>query len=277
MKHKDRLTVVPAGGLANRMRAVASAIVLGHKLNWEVRIIWYKNQDLFSPFEAIFDSSTLPASIVSPNPLSYHIFFEPPRKKNLYLPSLFHKLGPHTYLYINRDVDNEEFAENLAGIKKDVIIYSGYEFADIDHTLIRSIFRFSERVNNRVEEILDGSIPDFALQIRRTDNSLSVSNSPIELFETILEEGLKKDGNVKYFLATDDQPTKLRLKEKYGEHLVTNPREASRTTVEGIIDAAAEMEIMSRCRQIYGSYWSSYSEMASLLGDTPLTVVRKEK
>ena len=38
----------PTGGLANRMRAIASVISFADKFNYQSRIIWAKNTDLYA-------------------------------------------------------------------------------------------------------------------------------------------------------------------------------------------------------------------------------------
>lgn len=38
------ITLVPVGGLANRMKAIDAAIALAQKVSTELRIIWYKDQ-----------------------------------------------------------------------------------------------------------------------------------------------------------------------------------------------------------------------------------------
>lgn len=44
-----KITFVPVGGLANRMRAVASAVMLAGKTKSELSIIWFRDWALNAP------------------------------------------------------------------------------------------------------------------------------------------------------------------------------------------------------------------------------------
>lgn len=49
-----KITFVPVGGLANRMRAVASAVMLAGKTKSELSIIWFRDWALNAPFYQLF-------------------------------------------------------------------------------------------------------------------------------------------------------------------------------------------------------------------------------
>lgn len=49
-----KITFVPVGGLANRMRAVASAVMLAGKTKSELSIIWFQDWALNAPFYQLF-------------------------------------------------------------------------------------------------------------------------------------------------------------------------------------------------------------------------------
>ena len=115
-----------------------------------------------------------------------------------------------------------------------------------------------------------------ALQIRRTDNFESIKNSPIELFEKYAKEEIKSNSSISIFLATDDEGVKEYFGKKFPEHIFYNPARADRKSREGIINGMAELEILSSCKKIYGSYRSSYSEFAAMKGGGELIVVRND-
>ena len=50
----NKLFFVPVGGLANRMRAVASACTLARKVGIGVSVVWFKDWALNAPFNALF-------------------------------------------------------------------------------------------------------------------------------------------------------------------------------------------------------------------------------
>ena len=74
---------------------------------------------------------------------------------------------------------------------------------------------------------------------------------------------------MKFYLATDDEATKARFKKRYGTRVVCAAGSATRATLRGMQDAAAEMFILASTDRILGSYYSSFSEAAALLGNRP--------
>lgn len=48
------LTIVPYGGLANRMRAMNSAIEYAKTLNCPLQVVWFCNKELNALFDELF-------------------------------------------------------------------------------------------------------------------------------------------------------------------------------------------------------------------------------
>ncbi|MDE6557164.1 MAG: hypothetical protein K2K55_09420, partial [Duncaniella sp.] len=159
---------------------------------------------------------------------------------------------------------------------KDSLIISCLSFFPYEDTLYRSIFQFAPDVQERASEIVGSVTPDFGMHIRRTDNIKSISDSPLELFYEVTENLLSENESVKIFLATDSQTVKEDLSSRYPGTFIYNTSGASRDTRTGMIDAAAEMLILSRSRKIFGSFWSSFSEASACLGNIPLVICKTE-
>lgn len=269
-----KIIVVPKGGLANRMRAIASGEALASRLERPMLVVWRRNFELNASFNSLFKEKDLPFKLVEVGSLNYHLYYEAPRKKNLYLSKLFTFLRGTKIINIEQNIPENKLFNEIKRQKEDVIINSGLLFFDFDPKSLSSIFTFADNVIDKGKQILQGQISQGALQIRRTDNAESIKNSPLKLFEDVINAGVAENPSVKYFLATDDQNTKVYLSEKYPSHIIYNPTQASRKTPEGMIDAAAELYIMSQCPVIYGSYWSSFSEIAAMYGNKRLIVVK---
>ena len=269
---------MPVSGLANRIRAIASGVALARKTGRDPIVVWHRDSGLNAPFEAIFKTDSLPFQLRETGALSYGLVYDIPRKRNLYLSALapFFDRRLRIFQDANKGFDSEEsrIESIVASSGRDIIIQSGFEFYKIDRALLNSIFHISDRVKRRMDEILGGEAPEAALQIRRTDNAKSISFSPLSSFDSIARRLVDSDPGIRIFLATDDGATKDFFRRTYPANVVLNPAEASRSTVEGIVDAAAELYIMAECRDIYGSYWSSYSEIAAMIGGSRLTVVK---
>lgn len=274
-----KLYIVPEGGLANRMRAIASGVSLARKTDREMIVIWHRDRGLNASFSDIFHTEDLPFDLRETGDFKYYLQFEEPRKSNLYISRLTAALDGKERICqnVNREYisDEREIECLVKKSPKDYIIKSGLIFHEINGRLMSEIFRYNDNVSKRIKEITAGIIPDLTLQIRRTDNVKSIAYSPLAAFENIAEKLIKENNKVKIFVATDDELTKSYFKEKFMDNILYNKTPARRDTKEGIIDAAAELYIMSSSRHIYGSYWSSYSEIAALMGGCPLTVVKR--
>ncbi|MCH5234818.1 MAG: hypothetical protein J1E16_05950 [Muribaculaceae bacterium] len=274
MKKEGKIIIVAQGGLANRMRAIASSLYYAKKTNRDLLVVWYKNKELNASFSDLFKNENVPFKIIEPNFLIYNIYYEQPRKKNFFISRIIRKLLGITTIIDIHNFPEELIIENLNNVTKRVIINSGLQFADYAPEILKEIFRFNEIVLERKNNILQGKSPDISIQIRRTDNIESIRHSPLHSFEKTINSQIKKNCNVSCFLATDDTQTKAYLLSKFPQNIIINPREARRDTKEGMIDAAAEMLIMSECKVIYGSFWSSFSEIAAFYGSKKLVVIK---
>lgn len=267
------------GGLANRMRAMASGLALARSINGEpihYKVVWRENADLRASFSDLLDPGpwdTL-AEIIHPGTLAYSLMYEPPRRRNLYLSAPFQKLRgsalfddgklPH---YRNNPQDLAQLVLN----RKETLIGSGCVFYPFDDSELRSLFKPSVRVESVcMEWVSRFTANTLGVHIRRTDNAMSIKHSPTALFVDEIAKWIESYGSqARVFLATDDEPTKEELMHRFGPQLIVNDRAASRTTQKGMVDGAAEMFALSRCASIIGSHYSSYSEMAAAIGGVP--------
>ena len=83
---KGQLLFVPSGGLANRMRAIASAYTLTQQTDSDLQVVWFQDWALHAPFRSIFEETPLVA--VREATLVDHLIYDRARKKNFFLPAL---------------------------------------------------------------------------------------------------------------------------------------------------------------------------------------------
>ncbi len=281
------LIVNPIGGLANRMRSIASAVSLANSCGIEkVKVIWSVNDELAARFDDIFLTASR-LQLFYPSPLTYSLKYSPPRKKNLFISALpISRYG----LYLsdfNRQLREIRASENpdklllskaTATLDKglDCYIQSGCIFYPFINKEYRRLFQFRPEIEEKAREILETLGENVVgIHIRRTDNSQSILHSPDELFFEEMDRRIARDHKVNFYLATDDEAVKRNFKARYGDRLVTSSRPANRTSRGGIIDAAVEMCTLSKTKEIIGSHYSSFSEAASLFGSVPLLQVFK--
>jgi hypothetical protein len=108
------------------------------------------------------------------------------------------------------------------------------------------------------------------LHIRRGDHKMSIVNSPLSLFIDKIKKELSIDIQTKFYVASDSQEEKLKLKELFGDAVITSFKGVRRDTEEGIMDALTELYILSSTQKIYGSLHSTYSMLAAKLSNIPI-------
>lgn len=277
------ITLVPRGGLANRMRAIASAAALSARIDAKLTVVWINTSDLSAAFSDLFITKNLPFCLKD---LPRRQFaYLPQRAKYLFLPTMWQNTRYSSTLRDERQHDRHYLidAEPETVYAFFRSIRNGTVFVDTCHAfypyngeLYRSLFVPSPRVEARVATLLPDlgrSLP-IGLHVRRTDHIQSIQSSPLSLFEKTIKRILAVDPARKFYLATDDDTTKDDLCNLFPGHIATSSHTASRSSLQGMIDGAAEMFALSKCETILGSFNSSFSEAASLIGDIPLKIIK---
>lgn len=265
----------PIGGLANRMRAIASGISFSIDNNVKIKSIeWAINSELHCPFQELFEPVSNNIKVNDISNLRKLFFLDNPRKQNLYISKLF-QFNRANDKIVGFIPDISVFLERNYNNKKPVIIQSGYTFYNFTPELYRKIFIPKKHIIQIADDRIKNHPRTIGLHIRRTDNKMSIENSPIELFIDKINYELDIDRNTKFYLATDDENTKRDLYFRYADKIIFSDSKASRNTKEGIMEALVEMLCLSSCCKIYGSFWSSFSEAAALIGNTELIQLKK--
>jgi len=262
------------GGLCNRLRTIASSIEVGKTENSKILLLWkrYPNLncyflDIFKPIKGVkiidFDSlndikkSRIKNYALRLLNLSFKIlpfvkYISEKESENMVknktLPSLFKK-KKWTYIATTQSIiDNENYFifEPIDSIQKVIDLYK---------------IKFTNAIG---------------IHIRRTDNIWSIENSPTELFINIIREEIEKDPNTYFYLSTDDKEIEKQFNELFGEKIIVHDKSnIRRDTQYGIIDAVIDLYNLSNCKKIYGSYMSSFSDVAALIGNIPKIIVTK--
>lgn len=278
-----KIIINPIGGLANRMRSLAGGLSLAMDLGVDYQIIWQKNWEINAEFCDIFEKCALISDKIEyPGLIKYALAYLSPRKRNAFISALtLRRFG--LYLFdehppmstLSKETDSnlriKEMVERCLSEGKDCFISSGLNFADYTDDFYRSLFRPAGHILDQVQ-LIEKSMGEkrIGIHIRRTDNSVSILHSPDSLFIQEIDRIISNDSSLKFYLATDDEKTKERFCRAFPGYIFTSPRAACRSTKSGITDAMVEMVLLSRTKLVLGSYYSSFSEAAALLGDIPL-------
>ena len=265
-----RVFLFPYGGLANRMRAISSAVSKYSHSKKKLTIIWVKEGgmncaycEVFRPNKGIIDKSysTIQRKI--------HRYVRKWHLTEIALKAL-RKLHILSIVDIY-DGDTAYDAEPiLNGKYLCTIIKACYNFFCDDFN--KTLFRLNPSIHNKeLAKITQNTV---GVHIRRTDNVFSTEHSPLELFEKRMQEELKNCPSTKFFLCSDDITVKKYFQSPSWVDYIDIPTgNIDRESPAGIIQAACEMQALSKCRMIIGSYFSSFGEVAAQMGDIPLEIL----
>ncbi len=277
MTATHKLTFIPSGGLANRMRAVASAYEMCRRTGAHLQVLWIKDWALNAPYHDIF----LPSDIIDikdASPLDI-MLYDRPRRHNLWVPRLFQSV-----IFRQRIDERQVTPFKQKGFDFDRWVMqeerswmSCYQdFGDFDNSVYATLFHPVDEIENAVKQFTD-RFGTYAIgfHIRRTDNKESIDKSPLSLFIEAGKKEIGKNAATKIFLATDDEGVKKEMTGIFGDRIITPQQSADRDSTDGIRGGLTDMYTLARTAVIYGSAGSSFSVMAAKIGGNKLVILEK--
>ena len=271
------LLFVPSGGLANRMRAVASAYELCQKVDSMLQVVWFQDWALHAPFRSIFEETPLVA--VREATMLDHILYDRARKKNFFLPAL-----PQRILF-QRHIKEQD----VTPLKKQSFDFEQWARGKRCYMSCYQVFgSFPDKLYSRlfhpvkeVMNVVDGYRSRFGnhtigLHIRRTDNAESIAKSPTTLFINKVREEIDQHADTKIFLATDSADVKKEFIAAFDSRIITPKEDACRDSISGIRGGVVDLWTLASTQKIYGSAGSSFSPMAASIGGVPLEIMNAQ-
>jgi hypothetical protein len=265
-------------GLANRMRVIVSGLSIAVELNIPLKVIWKSDSDLNCGFYDLFEVNK-DLKICSNYPKAEIIY----KLRNY--PTLLRfvcKVFGVGLAFFDKDIlqtalktgSRKLDPDILKTVNGDTYIHTCHDFYFKRENL--SYLVPKQSIQEKVSDMTK-SFPHLTIgiHIRRTDNLDSIQMSPIELFCSKIEEEIYLNKDVCFYLATDDPEVKKYLLNKYASKIITADIVHSRNSKQGIYGAMIDLYCLAKTQKIYGSFWSSFSEIASFLGNIPLTIVKK--
>jgi hypothetical protein len=107
------------------------------------------------------------------------------------------------------------------------------------------------------------------VHIRRGDNKKSIEGSPLPCFQTKMRE----HPDAFFVIATDDMKVRKELETEFGNRCVFPASVLTRKTEEGMIHGVADFFALTKCSELWGSYWSSFTDIAALYGNLHVELV----
>lgn len=272
-----KIVLYPNGGLGNRMRAVDSAINLllnrtsqtAGKTSDSLTVVWNKDSEMICGWNDVF----LPVEFIKDRDINKYMRFVLRHHNNVVL-SLFLRLLQKLHVFCLLDIydGSIDYGNYYNDNYLVLVIRSCIAFCPNKrfHTEVFEV-KDKDRLNRELSKVDDNTI---GVHVRRTDNTLSVQHSPIELFEKRMEEEMERNHDTRFYLCSDDESVKRYFRsEKWGS-LVKMPCDTlDRNSIEGVVQAACEMQALAHCKKIYGSYWSSFGGVAARMGNIKNIIV----
>lgn len=259
------------------MRTAAAAAAIAPQIHGRVAALWTPQWGMGCRFQDLFERVSLDNFELRDATLWEPLTAARPRPRNLFLPRLTNRLFFRQVLF-NEQVQplcQQGFDFVAWANAHRSLMWTWWDFHPWSSDLLCRLFRplpsLQQRIDDRCAAISPHSI---GCHIRRTDNIQSIQESPLHLFFQRIDAAIDLHDDTTVYIATDDEPTKAAMRQRYGEgRIITAPEAARRDSVSGIQDAVVEMYTLARTSHIYGSAGSSFSEMAARLGATPLSIL----
>lgn len=276
------IIIEPCAGLGNRFIGLASAYHVAKELNQDMVVIWKRETVLGAAMDKLF---TLPHKIKCEEISEYGYkldFFGQIRgnivkKKYRKMADSFFECDDIMNLYNEKGVEGVKalFAGN-----KNVYIKATNPFWNIFD--IEGAFDFikpAKEILDKKDKVLESAKDKklVSVHIRRTDHIEAIKNSPLELFVDAMKAELESDADTYFYLASDDKGVESELREIFKERIITfSDKSLKRDDEQGIVDAYVEMLCLAAGSKILGSFNSTFSLMASRIGNIPLVVIKKD-
>lgn len=273
------LILYPAEGLANRLRAIDSALRYCEKTGQRLSVHWRRDKRLC---DCCWDDLFQPEKIVSSAGKGWERLqrvYKLKRHSRLFC-RLLDALGA---LHIIRIFGPDDWSALRSFVERGgTCIWTVVESFSVfcwpeGEDFKKEFFRPSDEVQERLAYMTANfDSHTVGVHVRRTDNKDSLRLSPLESFTSKMRLHLAEDNAARFFVCSDDASVKSFLVREFGEEMISTPSGSlSRDSLDGMKQAAVELFALSRTSYIIGSYYSSFSEMASYLGGIKLEVAMK--
>ncbi|GAB4395586.1 MAG: hypothetical protein OHK0053_04740 [Microscillaceae bacterium] len=272
-KNSKIIIVEPVGGLGNRMRVIASAYALANVYQYELKIIWNVNAILKAEFSDCFQKI---ANTQVLNRGSFLYYFQKmPQligrsQENIEERVTINKMRA-LYQQGYRESEFKSFFDNIVQTYSTVYIESDFDFYPHNFNFFLPNCSISKAIA-RFQKLMPSQI--IGIHIRQTDHHISKTHSTVEKFIEVIEKEIENNPVSCFFLATDELAVQHQLIQKFGSKIIYYSENKSRNSKNGIRQAIVDLFLLSKTSKIYGSYWSSFSEVASKIGGIELIIVK---
>jgi len=262
------IVCVNRAGLGNRLRGLVSAMRLCKLLNRKLLLYWENNKFLGCGFKDLFENKFEEITkeelkeIKKKNSFVYRDILEEDFKKYDYV-----ILDTWKFVFLPNEIERD-FNKT----------YSSNDGSNIDFEFERIPIGQREKIINNLNELIPtkrirGIIEDFnvsnnlkdciGLHIRRGDNKFTVDGREKVSSDELFIEKIKSMPNERFLLCTDGIEIENKLKELFKERIIVYPKgNRKRSKSESVQEALIDMILLSKTKKIFGSYLSTFTELA---------------
>lgn len=276
------IIVQPDGGLCNRLRVLVSSLILAECMGRKPQLLWRPNAVCNCEFYDLFQYD--PLTNVVPHWCDRLARFLLPRQGiGVSLANLLTLGGGNGVVIDQQGLGKLDYKINLSDFEDYPFIY----FRDCYSDFIPAHFSpedYSEKASSYLnrfkpvdfvsEKLFDLPSPTIGVHIRCGDNKKSVQTSSLDRFVKKMKQCLNMQPQNLFFLATDEPAVEIKLKEIFPEKIITFTKSSfDRKKKICIQEALVDLLMLSRCDRILGSFWSTFSEYASMFRGIELYIV----
>ena len=267
------ITVKTYGGLANRMRVIDSAYqvskLTGHELQVRWEISYELNCSFFKLFEPVQLFDVREYFIHKYNKKFISLLTKTAKKFGINLPA-----GYDTHIF-NDEIEHAKESNTipeLFGNPGEIYLRTVHQFQTAEDSFVyfKPIRELNEKILQYRERFTANTV---GIHIRRSDNILSIKNSPREAFVSEMQKSIVNDPETVFFLATDSPEEEKFLQHTFPGRIISTTKELSRDSEKGIQDALVDLYCLASTHRIVGSFYSSFSEVAAQISNIPLELI----
>ena len=272
-EQKEKYIVcINRAGLGNRIKGLISAMRLSRITGRKLLLYWENNQYLGCNFKDLFENDLAQITkkqlkeIKKENSKVYRDVLE-----DDYNSYKFIIIDTWKFQFLPKEIP-EGFSEIYPSEKANNI---DFEFNRIPPEIREKLLDELESLRPRKEivEFVDNFSKEnkisecVGLQIRRGDTRFTVDGREKISSDDKFIKVINSLPNERFYLSTDGYNTLLLLKGMFGDRIIAYPeKEIKRSEKESVINGFKAILILARTKHLYGSYLSTFAEMAWWFG-----------
>jgi len=267
-------------GLANRMRTIVSGVSMAKAFEQNLTVIWPINSDLNCSYCDLFlpnrdfeiKSESFTSWLLRRHYSRYYFI----RK----LSDLYSGIFSYNYNLYDSDFNEKVWVPPLYSLTKEKIHDFNNAYIKTCNEFFLPSVKYSEvfiphdsismLINKNVSLIDSYTI---GVHIRQNDHTESIRKTPLAKFIGAMNNEVDIQSKTNFYLASDSVSVKNEVIKIFGkDRIFVQDGEIGRGSKTGMIHSMVDLYSLSHCCKIYGSYGSSFSEVASNLNKKELII-----